>query len=152
MQDIIENELLQDPHSLNIKIYPGTPYPLGATWDGKGVNFAIFSEHAQRMELCVFLSERDQRECVIKIEEVTHNVWHVYVAALAPGQLYGYRAYGCYEPHNGHRFNPQKLLIDPYGKAVSWTAFGIGSKKCMWMGSALTLHPLSPVCSMKQTR
>jgi isoamylase len=73
------------------------------------------------MELCLFRSENDLDQDIIKIEEVTHHVWHVYVQGLAPGQLYGYRAYGPYEPQNGHRFNPNKLLIDPYGKAVSGT-------------------------------
>jgi isoamylase len=121
MQDITENELLQDSHSLKIKIYPGSPYPLGASWNGKGINFAVFSENAERMELCLFKSGDDLAEDVIKVEEVTHNVWHVYIEGLAPGQLYGYRAYGPYEPHQGHRFNPNKLMIDPYGKAVSGT-------------------------------
>ena len=121
MEDITENEIIKEGHSLNLSVYPGSPYPLGATWNGKGVNFAVFSERAECIELCLFEEGEDQREDVIKIEEVTHNVWHVYIEGIAPGQLYGYRAYGPYEPHNGLRFNPKKLLIDPYGKAVSGT-------------------------------
>jgi isoamylase len=118
----IENELLESPQALDIKVYPGRPYPLGATWDGKGVNFAVFSENAQGVELCLFKPDNEKDEYIkIKIEEVTHHVWHVYVPDLKPGQLYGYRVYGPYEPKNGHRFNPKKLLIDPYAKALNGT-------------------------------
>jgi isoamylase len=119
----IENELLESPDSLEkFKVYPGKPYPLGATWDGKGVNFSVFSENADGVELCLFKTDQDADEFVkIKIEEVTHHVWHVYVPGLKPGQLYGYRVYGPYEPGQGHRFNPAKLLIDPYCKALSGT-------------------------------
>jgi isoamylase len=102
------------------KIYPGNAYPLGATWDGQGVNFALYSENATGADLCLFNSADDEKEYErIKIEEVSHHVWHVYIPDLKPGQLYGYRVYGPYEPHNGHRFNPNKLLIDPYAKAVA---------------------------------
>lgn len=132
----IENELLESPDSMQVKVYPGKPYPLGATWDGKGVNFSVFSENAHGMELCLFGSDQDEKENVtIKIEEVTHHIWHVYVPDLKPGQRYGFRAYGPYEPENGHRFNPNKLLIDPYSKAldgiIKWDpalfAYEIGS-------------------------
>jgi isoamylase len=119
----IENELLESPDSMEkFKVYPGKPYPLGATWDGKGVNFSVFSENADGVELCLFKTDQDADEYVkIKIEEVTHHIWHVYVPGLKPGQLYGYRVYGPYDPGKGHRFNPAKLLIDPYCKALNGT-------------------------------
>ena len=101
-------------------LWPGKPYPLGATWDGQGVNFALFSENATRVELCLFDSPNDLYESRrISMPEYTDLVWHVYVPGLQPGQLYGYRVYGPYEPQNGHRFNPYKLLIDPYAKAIN---------------------------------
>jgi isoamylase len=98
---------------------PGKPYPLGATWDRKGVNFAIYSETAERVELCLFddASSRSQRECVT-LAEVTGHVWHIYLPGLGPGQVYGYRIHGPYKPEEGLRFNPAKLLIDPYAKAI----------------------------------
>ena len=100
--------------------YPGKPYPLGATWDGEGVNFALFTEHAIAVELCLFNSGLDTVEVEkIKVVERTHHVWHVYIPGMKPGQLYGFRVYGPYDPVNGNRFNPYKLLIDPYAKAIS---------------------------------
>lgn len=116
----IENEVLSSPDSKQIKVLPGKPYPLGANWDGNGVNFSVFSENAVGMELCLFNADDQETEYArIKIEEVTHHIWHVYIPDLQPGQLYGYRAYGPYEPENGHRFNSNKLLIDPYSKALN---------------------------------
>ncbi|MCE7062156.1 glycogen debranching protein GlgX [Dyadobacter sp. CY343] len=107
---------------MNLDLRPGSSYPLGATWDGEGVNFAVFSENATKVELCLFEGPEAEAENVkIEIEEVTHHIWHVYVPGLEPGQLYGYRMHGPYEPENGHRFNPNKLLIDPYAKALSST-------------------------------
>src|SRR6478672_7486214 len=108
------------------EIYPGGPFPLGATWDGQGVNFALFAENATGVDLCLFDSAEEKIETErIRINEVSHHVWHVYLPQAKPGQLYGYRVYGPYEPENGHRFNPNKLLIDPYAKAISgrvqWT-------------------------------
>jgi isoamylase len=101
-------------------VYPGSPYPLGATWDGEGVNFAVFSENAAGVDLCLFDSIDSTEESErIKIREVSHHVWHCYIPGVGPGQLYGYRAHGPYDPHNGLRFNPNKLLIDPYAKAIS---------------------------------
>src|SRR3712207_231716 len=98
-----------------MEIWPGKPYPLGATWDGEGVNFAIFSEHATAVDLCLFNELYDEHELLrIRMPEQTDYVWHVYVPGLAPGQLYGYRVEGLYAPHEGHRFNPAKLLVDPY--------------------------------------
>ncbi|WP_246343525.1 glycogen debranching protein GlgX [Adhaeribacter radiodurans] len=103
-------------------IYPGKPYPLGATWDGEGVNFALYAENATGVELCLFDSEESQREShIILISERTHQVWHVYLPWAKPGQLYGYRVHGPFDPLNGHRFNPNKVLIDPYAKAISGT-------------------------------
>jgi len=101
-------------------LLPGNPYPLGATWDGAGVNFAIFSEHATAVELCLFDTADAPREAVrIPITKQTDQVWHIYIPGLMPGQLYGYRVHGPYAPEQGHRFNPHKLLIDPYAKATS---------------------------------
>ncbi|CAA9587740.1 MAG: GH13_11 / GH13 / CE1 / GH13_13 / GH13_10 / CBM48 / GH13_14 / GH13_37 [uncultured Thermomicrobiales bacterium] len=101
-------------------IWSGKPYPLGATWDGEGVNFAIFSERAAGVELCLFDSPDAPMESVrIPIADHTDQVWHCYLPGVRPGQLYGYRVHGPYEPHNGLRFNPRKLLIDPYAKALS---------------------------------
>ncbi len=102
-----------------MRIYPGNPYPLGATWDGMGVNFALFSEHAHRVELCLFDSPEAQKESVrIEMPEYTDHVWHVYLPDVRPGQIYGYRVHGPYDPKKGHRFNPNKILVDPYAKAI----------------------------------
>lgn len=98
---------------------PGKPYPLGASWDGNGVNFAIFSETAEKVELCLFDTQtpKIQKEC-IPLEEITSHVWHCYLPGVKPGQLYGYRVHGPFKPEEGLRFNPSKLLIDPYAKAI----------------------------------
>ena len=102
-----------------MRIWPGRPYPLGATWDGAGVNFAIFSEHATRVELCLFDSEEDRHEThCIPLKEQTEQVWHGYLPDAKPGQLYGYRVHGPYDPNNGHRFNAHKILLDPYARAI----------------------------------
>ena len=99
---------------------PGAPYPLGATWDGNGVNFALFSEHATKVELCLFESVEAMLESQrVQVTEQTDMVWHVYLPDVRPGQCYGYRVHGPYEPVNGHRFNPAKVLVDPYAKAVA---------------------------------
>ncbi len=104
----------------DLKIYPGNPYPLGATWDGEGVNFAIYADNATAVELCLFNSDKDKTETFkVDFYERSHQVWHAYLPGIKPGQLYGYRVHGPYEPGNGHRFNPNKLLIDPYAKAIS---------------------------------
>ena len=98
---------------------PGHPYPLGATWDGEGVNFALFSENATGVELCLFDRPDQEKETHnIRIEERTNQIWHVFLPEVRPGQLYGYRVNGPYEPQAGHRFNANKLLIDPYAKAL----------------------------------
>ncbi len=103
-----------------MKVWPGQSYPLGATWDGAGVNFALFSENATGVELCLFAGLDDHEEIAhIQIKEQTDQVWHVYLPEVRPGQLYGYRVHGPYAPKEGHRFNPAKLLMDPYAKAVA---------------------------------
>ena len=103
-----------------MRIWPGSPYPLGATWDGEGVNFALFSENATAVDLCLFgRPDSPQETHRIRIEECTDFVWHVYLPEIRPGQLYGYRVHGLYEPEVGLRFNPAKVLIDPYAKAIA---------------------------------
>src|SRR5262247_2934863 len=103
-----------------MKVWPGNPYPLGATWDGSGVNFALFSENATGVELCLFDGEnRNQEIKRVRITEQTDQVCHCYLPEVRPGQLYGYRVYGPYEPEKGLRFNPSKLLLDPYAKAIA---------------------------------
>jgi isoamylase len=103
-----------------VRLWPGTPYPLGATWDGAGTNFALFSEVAERVELCLLGTGDDGASTETRVEftEVDGFVWHGYLPDLGPGQRYGYRVHGPYEPARGHRCNPAKLLLDPYGKAV----------------------------------
>jgi glycogen operon protein len=102
-----------------MRVWTGQPYPLGATWDGIGVNFAIFSEHATAVELCLFDSPYAGRETVrIPLTERTDQVWHAYLPDVRPGQLYGYRVHGPYDPARGHRFNPAKVVMDPYAKAI----------------------------------
>ncbi len=105
-----------------MKTRPGNPYPLGATWDGSGVNFALFSEHAAGVELCLFDGRDGNQEVArIAMREQTDQVWHIYLPEARPGQRYGYRVHGPYDPANGHRFNPAKLLLDPYAKAIDGT-------------------------------
>ena len=99
-----------------MEIWPGTAYPLGATYDGTGTNFALFSEVAERVELC--LVDDDGVETRVDLPEVDGFVWHGYIPAVQPGQRYGYRVHGPYDPENGHRCDPSKLLLDPYAKAV----------------------------------
>jgi isoamylase len=102
-----------------MKVWPGSPYPLGATWDGIGVNFALFSEHATGVDLCLFDSPYAGRESHrIPLRQRTEQVWHGYLPEVRPGQLYGYRVHGPYDLREGHRFNPAKLVFDPYAKAV----------------------------------
>ena len=102
-----------------MRVYPGSPYPLGATWDGLGVNFALFSERATAVELCLFDSTTATAESArVPLVEHTDMVWHGYLPDVNPGQLYGYRVDGPYSPAEGLRFNPHKLLVDPYTKAI----------------------------------
>src|SRR5581483_4452813 len=97
-------------------VWPGRPFPLGPMWDGRGTNFALFSENAERVELCLF--DADGGESRIEVTEHTAFVWHCYLPGVGPGQRYGYRVHGPYAPETGARFNPTKLLIDPYAKAI----------------------------------
>jgi len=122
-------------------LWPGLPYPLGATFDGKGVNFAMYSPHATKVELCLFDSPQDKKETQrIELPEVTDNVWHGYLPAILPGQLYGYRIHGPYEPQTGHRFNSNKIVFDPYALAVG--------RNLTWddslFGYSLGSHPEDP--------
>ncbi len=118
-------------------VLPGRPYPLGATWDGRGVNFALFSANAERVELCLFDSAGQREVQRIGLPERTDHVWHGYLPEARPGTLYGYRVHGPYDPGRGHRFNPYKLLVDPYAKALAgglrWTdaqyGYRIGSSR-----------------------
>jgi isoamylase len=104
-----------------VKTLPGASYPLGATWDGSGTNFALFSENATSVDLCLFDGRDDQPLTVVPVAEKTDQVWHVYVPDVGPGQRYGYRVHGPYDPANGLRFNGAKLLLDPYAKAIDGT-------------------------------
>ncbi len=99
-------------------VWPGSPYPRGATWDGEGVNFALFSEHAERVELCLFDSAGHKEVQRIALREQTDLVWHCYLPEARPGLLYGYRVHGPCAPADGHRFNPNKLLLDPYARDI----------------------------------
>ena len=124
MSSSLTQSTLPNSKPANITAYPGNPYPLGATWDGEGVNFALYADNATAVELCLFSSPEDEVESFkIKLVERTHHVWHAYFPEIQPGQLYGYRVHGTYDPQNGHRFNPSKLLIDPYAKAIAGTIY-----------------------------
>ena len=101
------------------QIWPGSRAPLGATFDGSGTNFALYSAVATKVELCLF--DREGNENRIELTEVDNDVWHCYLPGIAPGHQYGYRVYGPYDPANGHRCDPSKLLLDPYAKAISGT-------------------------------
>jgi glycogen operon protein len=102
-----------------MRIWPGQPYPLGATWDGRGVNFALYSENAVKVELCLFDSADAKAESArVLLPEYNDLVWHGYLPDVAPGQLYGFRVYGPYDPAKGSRFNSNKILLDPYGKCI----------------------------------
>src|SRR5215467_14401459 len=99
-----------------LKVWPGNPYPLGASWDGAGVNFALFSENATGVDLCLF--DEHGAETRIPFKEQTDQVWHIYLPEARPGLRYGYRVSGPWDPGHGHRFNPKKLLLDPYARAI----------------------------------
>jgi glycogen operon protein len=118
-------------------VWPGKPYPLGSVWDGEGVNFALYSEHAEKVELCLFDPSGKRETLRVLLPEQTDMVWHGYLPEVRPGQLYGYRVYGPYARQQGHRFNHHKLLLDPYGKQVQgsirWSdshfGYKVGSKQ-----------------------
>jgi isoamylase len=104
----------------DLETWPGEPFPLGATWDGGGTNFSLFSEHAERVQLCLFDDDDELETCVEMSSRRALN-WYVYVPGVGPGQRYGYRVHGPFAPEQGHRFNASKLLIDPYAKAIDGT-------------------------------
>src|SRR5438094_6076701 len=110
-----------EPRSSSVmRVWPGSPYPQGATWDGEGVNFSIFSENAEAVDLCLFEQPDDPFESQrVPLRERTDLIWHCYLPDVRPGQLYGYRVHGPYRPGEGHRFNPNKLLIDPYALEIT---------------------------------
>ena len=97
-------------------VWPGHPFPLGATWDGGGTNFSLFTEHAEGVELCLF--DDEDNETRIPLTQRTALNWHCYLPEVGPGQRYGFRVAGPYAPEHGHRFNPAKLLLDPYAKSI----------------------------------
>jgi isoamylase len=107
------------PPPVQQEIWPGKAYPLGATYDGSGTNFAVFSEAAERVELCLF--DADGAETRLTLPEVDGFVWHGFIPNIEPGQRYGYRVYGPNDPRAGQRCNPNKLLLDPYAKAIDGT-------------------------------
>jgi len=119
------------------EVWPGQSYPRGATWDGQGVNFALFSQHAEQVELCLFDDTGRHERQRIKLRERTDHVWHCYLPQARPGMAYGYRVHGPYKPDDGHRFNPNKLLLDPYAKdmvgQLRWSdalyGYTVGSKR-----------------------
>jgi glycogen operon protein len=104
-----------------VRMLPGTPYPLGATPDGSGTNFAVFSAHAEKIELCLFDATGRREIARHPLPECTDEIWHGYLPRVGPGQVYGYRVYGPYQPEQGHRFNHHKLLLDPYAKTIQGT-------------------------------
>lgn len=138
---------------MSLKLDPGAPTPLGATFDGQGVNFALFSAHATRVDLCLFDESGTETER-ITLPEYTDEVWHGYVRGLGPGQQYGYRVHGPYVPRHGHRFNRNKLLLDPYARAYAgslrWddSLFGyqIGAKRSDLVKSRTDSAPFMPKC------
>jgi isoamylase len=105
-----------NPSGVASRLKEGLPYPLGATWDGKGTNFAVFSANATKIEVCLFGDKGERERERIELPEYTDEVWHGYVPEIHPGAIYGYRVHGPYQPDSGHRFNPNKLLLDPYAR------------------------------------
>ena len=101
---------------MSLETWPGQPFPLGATWDGIGTNFSLFAQHADRVQLCLF--DEDGEETCVEVSMRRALNWHVYIPGIGPGQRYGFRVFGPFAPHEGHRFNPAKLLIDPYAKSI----------------------------------
>src|SRR5262252_6314418 len=102
-----------------MRVSAGAPSPLGATADRRGANFALFSAHAEKVELCLFDATGTRERARVAMPERTQDVWHMHLDEVGPGQLYGYRVHGPYQPDEGHRFNPNKLLLDPYAKELA---------------------------------
>jgi isoamylase len=136
------------------RIHEGFPHPKGATWDGKGVNFALFSAHATKVELCLFDSKGREELQRIELPEFTDEIWHGYVEHLTPGTVYGFRVHGPYKPEEGHRFNPNKLLLDPYATshrgALQWNdacfAYTIGAQNADLSFDERDSAPYVPKC------
>jgi glycogen operon protein len=112
-----QNLFRSDDFPKNFEIREGLPHPCGATWDGRGVNFALFSAHATKVEVCLFDKAGKEERQRIELPEFTDEIWHGYVLGLGPGAVYGFRVHGPYAPEEGHRFNPNKLLLDPYARS-----------------------------------
>ncbi len=118
-EQLVETQGKISVPDLDESYQPGAPFPQGATYDGNGTNFALFSEGAEYVDLCLFDKSEDKKESkVVRLRERTNGVWHIYLPDIGPGQLYGYRVHGPYEPEKGLRFNHNKLLLDPYAKAI----------------------------------
>jgi len=140
--------------TVDFSLYAGNPATVGATFDGDGVNFAVFSEHASRMTLCLFSEDGETETKRLDLPERDGDVWHGYIPGLRPGQLYGYRAHGPYRPDEGHRFNPNKLLIDPYAKRLTghpkWSdalmGYEIGMKRDDLSYDKTDSAPFMPKC------
>jgi isoamylase len=113
----------------HVQVREGKPFPLGATWDGLGVNFALFSANASKVELCIFDNDGLTEIERVELPEYTDEVWHGYLPEARPGTVYGYRVHGPYEPDAGHRFNPNKLVIDPYARQSRRSAASRAVKK-----------------------
>ncbi|WP_187367850.1 glycogen debranching protein GlgX [Bifidobacterium gallicum] len=128
---------------------PGSMYPLGATFDGAGVNFALFSRVAERVELCLF--DDDDNETRIEMTEQNSYVWHIYIPGIVPGQLYGYRVYGPYDPSQGLRCNPSKLLLDPYAKAIEGNIDGDESLYSYWFDDVDNPYHVNDLDSAEHT-
>ena len=146
--------LHQMPNIKNPDVQEGLPFPRGATWDGAGVNFALFSANATKVEVCLFDKSGEMELQRIDLPEYTDEIWHGYVPDLGPGTLYGYRVSGPYAPEEGHRFNPNKLLLDPYACShigeLKWdpAVFGytIGSKDADLSFDKRDSAPFVPKC------
>jgi len=144
---------MSTPTKPSIGLEEGAPFPLGATWNGKGTNFSIFSANAESVEVCLFDHQGKEEVARIKLPEYTNQIFHGYLRGISPGTFYGYRVYGPYDPANGHRFNPHKLVLDPYARAhageLQWDPAIFGYK--METGDSLTFDerdsaPCMPKC------
>jgi isoamylase len=143
----------------NPRVEAGLPFPLGATHDGFGVNFALFSANATRVELCLFDAGGKTETARVPLPEYTNEIWHGHIPGLRPGQLYGYRVHGPYAPEEGHRFNPNKLLLDPYAKALkgrlNWNdahyGYRLGSDKADLSFDERDSAPFVPKCVVVET-
>ena len=131
-------------------VWPGRPYPLGATWDGEGVNFALFSQHAEQVMLCLFDAKGKQEMAQIPLRERTGAIWHGYLPDARPGLLYGYRVHGPYQPDDGHRFNAHKLLLDPYAKASSGRFNGAMPSSAIGSAAATRISVLIPATARRE--